>query len=1318
MPARRIATLSRSLLCSFLVLALSPRAKPATPQKSSSRGAVVEEVEKGKAGEKAGIQPGDMIVSWSRTATPPANPIAARGRLESPFDLLEVEFEQGPRGRITLSGKHGKKKSNWVLPTGPWGLKTRPPLLENLFALYQQGKELVEAKKVKEGVARWRDAAEDARKRESEWLAAWLFFKLGATLAGARNWSEADAAYTEAIEEAEKGGRTTTISYLLRDWGQTFLRRSNLDRMEECYRRAMAQDQKLAPESMTVAHSLTNLGIAAANRGKFAEAEGFFQRALTMREKLAPDSVDVGRSLSNLGTLALSRDELSTAEEYLRRALRIFEKLVPESPEIVTLLNNLGGQTARAGKLDAGEDYFVRALAIQEKLAPGSLQVAMSLNNLGVIAGMRGKREAQEEYYRRALEIDEKQAPESPGMADILSNLGDLAYERGDLAAAEQYTRRALAIRERLAPGTREVAQLLNNVGTISLKQGKLDSAEENIRRSLAIGEKLEPGSPQVASNLDNLGVVAWQRGDLAGAGEYHQRALAMHEKLDREGSDVAGSLNNLGLVARDRGDLAAAEEYFRRAHAIFERLAPGSQHVANALTNLGNLASARGDPATAKEYELQALAIHEKQAPNGIEVARSLNNLGREALDLGDATAAQDYQLRALTIREKLAPDSLDVASTLGNLGNLASQRGDPTAASEFYRRSLAIRERLAPDSLTVAYALNDLGGVLLDLGDQEKAEQNYRRALAIREKLALGSAAEAESLHALGSSYRKSRKASLAISFFCRAVDALEHQKTKLGGTEEAKTSFGTKYADYYRDCIEALTEQDRAEEALRMLERSRARSLLNMLAERDLLFSADLPADLARDRKLTDADYDRTQSAVTKLNPAKDSEEIERQLAHLRELRRKQEDIALQIRKASPHFASLQYPQPLDVAGVREALDPGTVLLAYSVGKEKTILFVVRQDRQNATTVVSGLTVLTLPLTERSLRERVEAFRNVIQRHKASDLPILSKQAGELYDSLIAPAEQLIASSERILISPDGPLHTVPFAALVRKERTGKKREVARYLIEWKPIHTVVSATVYAELKKSRHAGLPSSLVRVVAFGDPRYPTLDKDKAGQIRDGELRAMVTRGLSLAPLPSTRAEVESIARLYPEDTAKYLGAEATEERAKSISKDVRYIHFAVHGLLDEHFPLNSALALSIPEKPDAGQDNGLLQAWEIFENMRIDADLVTLSACETALGKEMGGEGLVGLTRAFQYAGARSVLASLWSVSDESTAELMKRFYGYLKAGRTKDEALRASQIDLIRGGASAGPNAKDPAPSASHPFHWAAFQLIGDWK
>jgi len=146
-------------------------------------------------------------------------------------------------------------------------------------------------------------------------------------------------------------------------------------------------------------------------------------------------------------------------------------------------------------------------------------------------------------------------------------------------------------------------------------------------------------------------------------------------------------------------------------------------------------------------------------------------------------------------------------------------------------------------------------------------------------------------------------------------------------------------------------------------------------------------------------------------------------------------------------------------------------------------------------------------------------------------------------------------------------------------------------------------------------------------------------------------------------------------------------------------------VHFACHGLADERSPLESSLALSLPGGARAGRENGLLHAWEILEQVRLDADLVTLSACDTALGREMSGEGILGLTRAFQYAGARTVLASLWPVADDSTATLMKSFYAYLKQGQSKDRALRAAQLDMIRSG-------------SSHPYRWAAFQLVGDWR
>jgi CHAT domain-containing protein len=204
------------------------------------------------------------------------------------------------------------------------------------------------------------------------------------------------------------------------------------------------------------------------------------------------------------------------------------------------------------------------------------------------------------------------------------------------------------------------------------------------------------------------------------------------------------------------------------------------------------------------------------------------------------------------------------------------------------------------------------------------------------------------------------------------------------------------------------------------------------------------------------------------------------------------------------------------------------------------------------------------------------------------------------------------------------------------------------------------------------------------------------------------ETRLLRIGGTVITPLPATRVEVEGIVRAWGPFAAAFLGEEATEERAVERSRDSDLLHFACHGLLDERLPLNAGLMLTVPPGDAPGRENGFLQAWEVFDRVRCDADLVVLSACATALGKASGGEGLVGLTRAFEYAGARSVLSTLWRIDDRSTARWMERFYTHLKAGLSKDEAVRRTQVAFIRG----------LAPSSAAPFFWAAFQLDGDWK
>jgi CHAT domain-containing protein/Tfp pilus assembly protein PilF len=904
---------------------------------------------------------------------------------------------------------------------------------------------------------------------------------------------------------------------------------------------------------------------------------------------------------------------------------------------------------------------------------------------------------AQEEHYKQSRVEDSKRNSETLSSATRLQRLGNIFAQRGNFALAEQYYVRALTIREKLAPESLPMASSLSDIGVLFYKRGDLVQAEEYGRRALAIREKWVPESLDVADSFNNLGLTFDARDDLAKAQEYYTHALAIREKLAPGSLEVAFSLTNLGLTVFQRGYLLNGEAYLARALAIEEKLVPGSMYVVDCLENLGLNALQRGDLPKAEEYHHRALTTLKERGPGSLHVAYSLGRVSDAVSRRGDPGKAEKYYRQVLASIEKATPGSVGVTVGFDYFGDLFRDRGDLVKATRYYHQALAIREKLLPESLDVAKSLSSLAGVYLIGGNLLKAERYYTHALTIIEKLPPGITSDAEVLVALANINRQRHRLNTAAELFARAVSAIERQISLSGGTQNERARFRSEHVGYYKDYVDVLLAQRRPELAFQVLERSRARSFLEILADRDLVFRADLPVEIQQARRENAAAYERAQAQIARLSLERDGARIEQLQQRLRDLEAERERIAEGARKSSPRFAALQYPQPLDLAAARAALDPGTVLLSYSVSENHTVLFVVRPAG-----VEPGLSVFDLRITERMLRNRVAELRKLVQREggpEAHDTRLTADER-ELYDLLLKPAESIIGSSERLLLIPDGPLQVLPFSAL--------KLESGRYLVEWKPVHTAVSATVYAELRRA-HPEKSDKRVELAAFGDPLYPPSAQaaatDNRNRTVDGELRSIVERGFILSRLPFSRAEVQSIAGLFTGHELRYLGEQATEEHAKSLGKGVRYIHFATHGLLDERFPLNSSLVLTIPSKPSEGQENGILQAWEIFEQVRLDADLVTLSACSTGLGQELNGEGLIGLTRAFQYAGARSVLASLWSVDDYRTMQLMERFYAELHAGASKDVALRTAQLQLLHSGA------KDP-------YYWAAFSLVGDWR
>jgi CHAT domain-containing protein len=325
-----------------------------------------------------------------------------------------------------------------------------------------------------------------------------------------------------------------------------------------------------------------------------------------------------------------------------------------------------------------------------------------------------------------------------------------------------------------------------------------------------------------------------------------------------------------------------------------------------------------------------------------------------------------------------------------------------------------------------------------------------------------------------------------------------------------------------------------------------------------------------------------------------------------------------------------------------------------------------------------------IYRLPITEKRLRKEVEGFRSAIQaRGNYKD------RAVSIYKYLLSPAEKQIDRSQRLLVCPDGPLHALPFAVLMRPGTAGK------HLVEYRPLHFVVSMNVYRQLRQMRPIGTQQRTHGyILALADP---TLETQPSSSESDGSNRQEL---LKLGSLKDSIDEIRVLQHQYGDQVHAHTGTQATVRSLYDEGKGAWLIHLACHGLLNDRDPLSSALVLS----PTRG-NNGLLTVYEILQRLSLHADLVMLSACATGLGQTMNFEGVIGLARALQYAGARSIGVSLWSVETQSKAALMVSFYRALGQS-SRDEALRRAQIRLLH------------SKEWNLPFYWAAYQIVGDWK
>ena len=1035
--------------------------------------------------------------------------------------------------------------------------------------------------------------------------------------------------------------------------------------------------------------------------GCFEDDPAVIQQPQTPVREDAPtgpaNTLEAARRLNDSGNAAFERGDLATSQIDHRKALAVRQALAPRSLLVAESLNALGNVALERSELTTAQDYFERSLRMRARLAPGSRDVALSLIGLGNLARRRGEIARQETYFEQAQQIGDALTPND--LADILEGLGNACSQRSCTRTPRDYFDQALQLRRRNQPDSLGLANTLAFRGRDASLQGDLQEAEQNFTEALALRRRLAPGS------------------------------LA-----------VAASLTDLGVAARARGNLAEAELCFRAGLRVRQRFAPHGLAVADSLHNLGILFWMREDFQTARTYLEQTLRIRRRLVPGSPALAQSLIWQGLLCVRGEELVAAEAYFRQALELLQKnLSSDSVAVASVLANLANVARIRDELAESESDYRKALAIQASRAPDSPAEAGSLQAIAGLVRRDGRLAEAESDYRRALAIQEQKTPDSAPLVGTLFGLASLLRQEHERDEAERTYAQAVDVLERQTASLGGTAEDRSVFRARFENSYKDYVDFLIAQGQAGPALRILERARAWALLEMLERARVAPRGSRDSDLERTRHSLEAQLSAKSSYRIGLLDGGATEarlsELDRQLAQLQDrYRETQEQIQLQ----NPAYTALTHPKTLTGQQVQDLLDDDTLLLEYSLGQSASYVWAVTR---------TTLAVFHLPAREViepaawRLREELTA-RSVqmretdAQRRRRLSLADTqySPAARDLSRLVLGPVARLLVK-KRVVIVSDGALQYVPFAVLPAPRGPAGGDVPASEdipLVMEHEIANLPSASVLAELRRQATQRVPPPKF-VAVLADPVFDARD-DRITHPGDADVLSELAtdaadsldhpgprglRRITREPSPAgsanvvldrllwTRVEAARIMQVTPPGAGlQALDFAANLSMASSpVLSQYRIVHFATHAVSDSEHPERSGLVLSLFDQHGQPQ-NGFLSLQQIYD-LNLPADLVVLSACETALGREIGGEGLVGLVRGFMYAGATRVMASLWSVDDEVTADLMAHFYKSLEQdGLSPAAALRAAQL-AVR---------KESRWRA--PYYWAGFQLEGEWR
>ncbi len=914
------------------------------------------------------------------------------------------------------------------------------------------------------------------------------------------------------------------------------------------------------------------------------------------------------------------------------------------------------------------------------------------------------------------------QGPEPLSMIAETTGNYRLEVRAGETAIAGHYDVKIIELRTATEKDKNRVGaeqafkqgQQLEVEGSVQSLQSAIKKYEEALPLFQAVGDIYRE-----ALSLYYIGRIYDSFGEAQKALDYYFKTLPMARAV-RYTFGEAEILNNIGGVYDSLGEMQKALDYYEQALPL-RRAARDRNGEAATFNTMGGAYYSLGEMQKALDYYTQALPIY-REVGDGSGESSALNNIGVVYDSLGEKQKALDYYNKALTL-ERTNGTRSDRANTLANIGAVYDSLGEKQKALDYYTEALPL-SRIVGDRNVEAYTLNKIGRVYDSLGEKQKALDYYNQALSLFRSVENRSG-EATTLFDVASLARNSGNLTESSTNIEAAITIVESLRTKIGSRELRSSYFATvqKFYEFYIELLMQLDQQKSSEgyigKALEASERTRARGLLELLSEANVNIRQGVDEKLLlSERDLRQRISARTDARIRLLN-SKHTQEHEAIInKEIKDLTDDYSKVEAQIRTTSPRYAALAQPQPLTLNDIqKKVLDRDTILLEYALGAERSYLWVVTQDSIDSYELPKGETI----------NNAARAFyKSISTRPTAATKKEYETAATALSNILLKPAANHLQNNKRLLIVGDGVLQYIPFAAL--SSPVGSKKQSAIPLLIDHEIISLPSASTLAVLRDEKNVR-PKYTKEIMVVADPVFEATDlrlkrdsqkpnelksvsetnKDRAFQsiLRTLNNEPTVESRQSIPRLSYTRREALSIAALVPKTQSKiYLDFDANYANATNAEAgQYRFIHFGTHGLFNSEQPELTGILFSMIDEKGIPQPQSLLRLGEIY-NLKLPVELVVLSGCQTALGKEIKGEGLVGLTRGFMYAGSPRVVASLWKVDDAMTAEVMKHFYEAMLGEKRLPPAaaLRQAQKEMLR--------------QKIDPFYWAAFIMQGEWR